>query len=57
MFTYVLVMLFSTMNFYNMCVYIFFSIAGIITLITFEVTFGLVNMKVFLVLGKFENFL
>ena len=57
MFTYVLVMLFSTMNFYNMCIYILFSIAGIITLITLEVTFGLVNMKAFLVLVKSTHFL
>ena len=57
MFTNVLVMLYSTMHFSNMCIYIFFGIAGIITLITFEVSFGLVNMKVFLVLGKITHFL
>merc|ERR1719464_1878934 len=55
MFTYVLVMLFSTMNFYHMCIQIFFSIAGIFTHITFEVKFGFVNMK-FLVLGKITHF-
>ena len=57
MFTNVLVMLYSTMHFSNMCIYIFFGIAGIITHITFEVSFGLVNMKVFLVLGKITHFL